>query len=239
VNSFAFQEPEVDFFANGNELYINGKYEEAINEYKKTIEAGYENGELYYNLGNAYYKLGAIGKSILYYERAKKFLPDDEELTNNLLLANIQVVDRIDSIPWIFYKKLWNNLKDIFILSSWTHIFLASWIIFWILISVIFFLRRRTFKRIVKFCLLVSIIVCFITSLVVISLVYDYKGIKRAIIMADEIKVYSGPDENETELYLIHEGTKVQIKRDAGEWLEVKLANGAVGWILQEDIEII
>jgi len=238
-NMLVSQTQADELFKNGNRLYTEGKYREAIEDYKKVLQLGIESGELYYNLGNAYYKLREIGSSILYYEKAKRYLPDDEDLRNNLTLAHLQVTDRIDPIPEIFYKKFWNNLKDMFVLNSWSRIFFVFWFVTWILVSVIFLTRKRFIRKIVKLVLTFTIVFCFFSSLIVISLIYDYKGIKHAVVMTDEVKVYSGPDENETQLFLIHEGTKVRIKRRSVDWVEVKLANGNVGWILRNKIELI
>ena len=124
-------------------------------------------------------------------------------------------------------------------LNLWAKIFLILWIVIWFIISVLFFQKKRTLKKVLKFSLYVIIFIFILTSLVVISMVYDYKGIDRGIVMEKEVKVFSGPDESETELFIIHEGTKVEIKRDTGDWIEVRLVNGAVGWIHRNTIEII
>ena len=90
---------EADYFLrSGNDLYEAGNYDEAIIQYEKILDLGYENASLYYNMGNVYFKLGQIGKSILYYERAKKLSPRDEDIEFNLEIANFYVVDKIDEV---------------------------------------------------------------------------------------------------------------------------------------------
>ena len=52
-----------------------------------------------------------------------------------------------------------------------------------------------------------------------------------AIIMSEEARAYSGPDEANTHIFTIHEGTKVIIERNQNEWSLIRLKSGAGGWI--------
>ncbi|MEJ2543653.1 MAG: hypothetical protein P8Y99_06265 [Calditrichaceae bacterium] len=42
-----------------------------------------------------------------------------------------------------------------------------------------------------------------------------------------------------TEVFILHEGTKAKIERIAGEWYEVRLADGKTGWLKSTNMEII
>jgi uncharacterized protein YgiM (DUF1202 family) len=46
----------------------------------------------------------------------------------------------------------------------------------------------------------------------------------------------SGPDKGQTEVFTAHEGTKVRLVRQEGEWILVRLANGLGGWIQTEAV---
>jgi len=59
-----------------NNQYNRGLYDSAIINYQSVVDSGIEAGELYYNMGNTYYKNNDIASSILYYEKAKKLLPE-------------------------------------------------------------------------------------------------------------------------------------------------------------------
>ena len=76
-------------FLEGNKCYQSGQYEEALSAYQRILDAGFESGPLYYNMGNCCYKLSRIGPSILYYERAARSIPADEDLNANLAMANL------------------------------------------------------------------------------------------------------------------------------------------------------
>ena len=60
-------------------------------------------------------------------------------------------------------------------------------------------------------------------------------------IFEPSVSVKSSPSNNSTELFILHEGTKVSLRQsmDQGEWYEVVLTNGDVGWVRTEAIKII
>ena len=57
--------------------------------------------------------------------------------------------------------------------------------------------------------------------------------------MNPSVTIRSSPDENGTELFVIHEGTKVWVTDEVGEWLKIKIADGNNGWLKKVDIEAI
>ena len=106
----------------GNELYKNNQYQLAIDEYNKLIKQGYEGTSIYYNLGNAHYRLGKIGYAILYYEKALKFSPSDEDIKHNLSLARLGMKDKVDTLPPFFIFNLWEGMLASFSVTGWTVI---------------------------------------------------------------------------------------------------------------------
>ena len=45
------------------------------------------------------------------------------------------------------------------------------------------------------------------------------------------------PDNSGTSLFLIHEGLKVQVVGELGNWYNIRLADGNEGWIAKSDLE--
>jgi SH3-like domain-containing protein len=59
-------------------------------------------------------------------------------------------------------------------------------------------------------------------------LVYDSH---KAIISSPVVSGKSSPDKSGTDLFVLHEGTKVTIEDTVGEWLEIRLSDGNKGWV--------
>src|SRR5512133_3865306 len=88
-----------------NKAYTDGMYAEAADLYKKVAASGYAAPELYYNLGNACFKLNDFPGAILWYERARRLDPGNEDITFNLNVANSKIADKIEPVPEMFYRR--------------------------------------------------------------------------------------------------------------------------------------
>jgi SH3-like domain-containing protein len=51
-----------------------------------------------------------------------------------------------------------------------------------------------------------------------------------AIVMSSAISVKSSPDSDATDLFVLHEGTKVVISSEVDGWAEITIADGKKGW---------
>jgi len=115
------------YLTEGNKAYSDGNYENAVMHYSKILENDFESGELYFNLGNAYYKLNEIGNSIYYYEKALKFIEGDEALEQNLKIARLKIIDKIDPVPKLF---IWVWIDSVIHLLSIEYWGWISWAFF-------------------------------------------------------------------------------------------------------------
>jgi tetratricopeptide (TPR) repeat protein len=235
-NSFA-SEPQADF-QKANEYYKHGDYENAIKTYEKLLkESGEPPAEVYYNLGNCYYKTGNTAKSILNYERALKQNPDDEDANFNLRIANLKVADRIEALPEIFYMRWINSIIAWMPLQVWTKIFIACfWLFFasaaWYVLATSSFAKRLSFALILFFMFLSICTFAFTRQ----RHVQEEKN-KSAIITAASVYIKSSPDEKGNDLFILHEGTKVNVLDELGEWKKIRIANGTIGWMKAHEIE--
>ena len=60
----------------------------------------------------------------------------------------------------------------------------------------------------------------------------------HAIVMSSSLTVKSTPSTSGTDLFVLHEGTKVEITDDTmKDWKEIRLADGKVGWVPVKTIE--
>jgi tetratricopeptide (TPR) repeat protein len=226
-------------FEQANQFYLQAKYPDAVAQYEKIVQSGFESGELYFNLGNAYYKSGNIQKAILNYERARQLLPRDEDVQFNLQLANLQVVDKIDAVPRLFVYRWADSMLALFSLSTMGWIVYSFFIL--TLAAFAFFLYARTYpqKRLSMFAGLV-----FSTALILTMIGYGVQSYKEtntefAIVMSDVANIKAAPDSKGNDLFVLHKGLRVQVLDSVNHWRKIRLADGKVGWIPEEDCESI
>lgn len=223
----------------GNEAYNEGRYNESTELYLEVIDRGYESSELYYNLGNAYFKLNKMPEAILYYEKADKLDPGNEDIEFNLRLANSRIIDKIDAIPELFYTRWWKSLRNLMDADGWARSGIALFILIWILAMVFFFSRSMALRKI-SFWTGIIVIVMSAASFALASQSYQHlTKEKEAIIFTPTLTVKSSPNENSVDLFVIHEGTKVSITDSVEGWSEIVIANGSKGWIKKEHYRII
>ena len=61
----------------------------------------------------------------------------------------------------------------------------------------------------------------------------------KGVVMIPAVSVRTSPDANSKELFQLHEGTVVKVRKTDGNWYEIEIINGSVGWLPKENIEII
>jgi tetratricopeptide (TPR) repeat protein len=222
-----------------NQSYSSADYAAAISLYESVIGSGYESAGIYFNLGNAYFKLGNIPAAILFFEKARKIDPTDEDIRFNLELANSRIIDKMEPLPDFFLRTWWKSARDLFSSDQWAKIGLAGFILL-LVSAALFVISTMVFTRKIMFW---AGIVCFtIMSASLIFSLYSYREYSRqssAIIFTPTITVKSSPNESSVDLFVIHEGTKVYITDMVEGWSEVRLANGNVGWVQTENFRFI
>lgn len=223
------------YFKEGNDAYADGKYEDAITNYLKIIENNVESGELYFNLGNAYYKMDEIGKSIYYYEKAQKFLEGDEALEQNLKIAQLKIIDKIEPIPRLFVWDWIDGIIKILSIENWGWLSLILFFVMAIIFSsYILFVNRFLYRFSWLFMILFSI-----SIIIFVGRIYLFESNEFGIIFEKKIAVMSEPNLGASEVFILHEGTKVKINRELNDWIEISIADGKTGWCKSSSIGII
>jgi len=226
-------------FENGNKLYAEGKYTEAIKEYEAIIASDQLSTDIYFNLGNAYYKTENVAGAILNYEKALKLKPDNEDALFNLKMANKRTIDKIDRLPELFIGNTWRNLVTSRTVSDWSYYCVGL-----IFLSLLFFVAYLLMSQIfIKKTSFYAGILFFILSLFSWLMAAQHNTIvqeaSEAIIFSSTITVQSEPNQNAEKLFTLHEGTKVKLLEEANGWSKIKLPNGNVGWINSESLKSI
>jgi len=238
-NSSFSQETTDDKFREGTEYFSSADYEKALELWTGIYKTGYRSAELEYNIGNVYFKMHNIPGSILFYERALLHKPGDEDINYNLQIARTQVVDRFEEIPELFFISWYNLLSLSLSTNTWAWISMTAFIFCLIFLSIYFYTSKYKLK-VLGFWLALLLLIISLSSLALTfrnkTLVYDRQ---KAVIFSPVVSGKSSPDESGTDLFVLHEGTKVTVEDEVGEWLEIRLSDGNIGWVPAECLEII
>lgn len=222
-----------------NEYYKNNRYQLAIEEYNKLLLDGFAGTSLYYNLGNAHYRLGKVGYAILYYEKALKLSPNDEEVKHNLALAKLNLKDKVDTLPPFFIFNLWEGILAAFSVTGWTIIVYIIFILVLIVFVVYFFSRSVTEQRISFFTGIgLTVILLLTISLLIVKMNKEFNT-KDGVIIETSVIVKSSPDYSSKDSFQIHEGLKVRIEDNVDDWVKIRLDDGKIGWITEKSLGII
>ncbi len=222
-----------------NSLYAKNDFDEAIKKYQLVLNSGHVTAGLYFNLGNAYYKTHNLKNAILFYERARLLDPADKDIELNLELAHSQTFDKIETIPDVFFVTWFKWLENRFSKDLWALISVISFIAC-ISLFLIYLLSRIITIKVTSFYVGIIFLVISISSYI---FGYQLNKIQlthnKAIIFTPTVIVKSSPSDTGTNLFIIHEGTKVEIIDKIGNWSEIKIADGSRGWIMETDMQII
>jgi len=221
----------------GNKEYSEQKYNDAIASYEELLKTGVESAELYFNLGNAYYKAGKNTQAILNYERAKRLAPNDDDIQFNLDLANQHVVDAIKELPQVFFVRWWKGLIKSKPTDSWGTYSLVSFFVFLGLLALYVFSSNNSLRRIGFWFGILSLVLSVLTFGFAKKQKSQLDKHNYAIITQPSAAAKSSPSESGTNIFLIHEGLKVQLVDQVGSWYEIRLADGNQGWLEADTME--
>ncbi len=218
-------------FIQGNTWFSNKQYDNAIQCYTRIVELGFESPNLYYNLGNAYYKQNKYAHAILNYEKALLLRPGDVDIQQNLALANAHVVDKINVVPDFFLKRWIAAVRDMLGPDQWAHLSIILLVIA-LLGFILFKLKSGMFFKKVGFILgVVGLLFTLISTTFMYSRIRSIRDHESAIIMLPDVNAHSSPDAQSTNVFVLHEGTKVTVTDSIQDWKEIRIANGNKGWI--------
>ena len=237
--SYANEDAYVDsLWTAANAAYAEGQWDVAVSGYEMISGLGLESAALYCNTGNAYAKSGNVPMAILYYERALKADPSYEDAAYNLELMNSRIQDRIEPVPEFFLKKWMKDISYLMDSDAWAIVaivllaaVLAMFLLFLLAPSVAG--RRTGFFTGIVLLAFMSFALGFS-----VSQKKAYMAADQAIVMRPVVSVKSSPSaEASKDLFILHEGTKVTVLDQVGNWNNISLADGRQGWLPAADME--
>jgi tetratricopeptide (TPR) repeat protein len=231
LNLNAFAQSDFDL---ANAAYADGRYEEAAAGYAALLAEG-PNATLYYNLGNAYFKQGELAQAILNYERALRLEPNHKDAQYNLKFAQSRITDNI--VEQDFFLSSWarvirNNMRE----RTWLGLSIGLFMLG--LVGILLFLlgRELWLRKTAFHTAWLALLFSLITGLNASSLHQRDTLRNEAIITQGIVNAKSSPDRSGTDLFTLHEGTKVTIRETLGEWCNIRVGNNE-GWIKQQNME--
>jgi len=227
------------FFEEGNRLYNEAHYYEALDKYTQILDSGEHSAELYFNMGNAHYKLNNIAPSIYFYEKALLLKPNDKEIKNNIAFARNMTIDAIDKVPEIGFSSVVNKWARSFHFETWAK-FSVGFSILFVLLFLFYYFSYSSFRK--RFAFITSTI-CLILVFVTLGLTFHGQNLveanQPAIVFAKESQIKSEPNLRSTEAFKLHEGTKVQVLDTVDNWKKIKIDDGKTGWVMNDDIKLV
>lgn len=222
-----------------NTAYINGDYHRAVVLYEEILSRGLSSVKLYYNLANSYFKEDRLGKAILFYRRALRLAPGSEDIRYNLQVAEARTKDKIERIPEFFLTKWVRVIRHTMGCTAWSLLSLAVLACGLGLFLLYLLASRLTLRKAGFYGTLLAFVLFVVTSWFALGDRREMLDDTQAVVMSTSTAVKSSPDKSATDLFVLHEGTLVEVSNRLDGWSEVTIADGKKGWLESKTIETI
>ena len=226
--------------AQADSAYINNDFASAVYLYENILANQGESADIYYNLGNSYYKMDNIAKAIVNYEKALVLNPGNGDIRFNLELAQSKTVDKVTPMSEVFLVTWMKDLTNLMSEKGWAKMSIITFILMLLMLALYFFSKKIAMKKVGFISAICLLFICILANIFASSQKNKAQSHGSAIIMTPSITVKSTPNEGGTDLFILHEGRKVNIKDNTmREWKEIQLEDGNAGWVPASAIEII
>ena len=230
-------------FEDANRAYAEGRYAEASTLYRTALVGTSGSDRLspkseatvYYNLGNACFKQGELAQAILNYERSLRLDPRNKDARHNLAFAQSRITDNIAEQN--FFLSAWARaLRNSLRTQTWLAWSVALFVL--ALVCVLLFLLGRVqwLRKTAFHTGWVALLFALVAGLNAASLHNRDTVRSEAVITQGVVNAKSSPDVSGTDLFTLHEGTKVNIRETLGDWANIRVANNE-GWIRLAHLE--
>lgn len=228
-----------ELWDRANTAYINGDYHTATEIYGEILDRGLSSVKLYYNLGNSCFKEGRLGESILYYRRALRLAPGNDDIRYNLSVAEARAKDRIEAIPAFFLTEWVRAARSVMSCTAWSIFSLVALVLALGLFLLYLLAPRLALRKAGFYGTILAGVLFVLTTSFAAGERREMLDDTQAVVMAASTAVKSSPDKAATDLFVLHEGTLVTISSRLEGWCEITIADGKKGWLEAKTIETI
>ncbi len=240
ANAAEATEPTADqLWDRANTAYINSDYHTAAEHYERILQRGLVSVKLYYNLANACFKEGRLGEAILYYHRALRLAPGNDDIRYNLEIAEARTKDNIEDIPEFFLTTWIRDIRHTMGCTAWSVLSLIALAALLGLLLLYLLAPRLSLRKAGFYGTLAATVLFILTTWFALGERREMLDTSRAVVMAASTSVKSSPDKAATDLFVLHEGTVVTITDRLDTWCEIAIADGKRGWLETRKIESI
>jgi tetratricopeptide (TPR) repeat protein len=241
ISSSLFATDETTSFAKANQLYQQGKYQEALTKFEAIAQqnSGQISAELYFNIANCYYQTHQVAPAIFNYEKALLVNPDFENAKTNLEFAKKLRLDDIKEIPKVGVGKLLFDFTTVLHYDIWAWLAVVFSILLVVCFVVYYFSEKVIVKRIFFIGMSVQIL---LIALFIFFGFFQKSQIEKeqpAIVFAEEVELMKEPNASQKSKQTLHEGTKVFVLSTKGDWKKVRLTDDTIGWIIPDAIKML
>ena len=214
-------------FDEGNRLYKEERYSEALAAYRSVLASGFGSPELYLNLGDAAYKSGEPGWAIYYFTLAQQGAPRDPDIKTNLSLVRREALGEEPSIRRSSLLDAAASLRDLIPMAGAAR---AAAVLFWIAsgalaASWVGRLRRRAQP------LRWAALACAVAALVLVSVKWAEASLAYDAVTVEQTAAHAEPSEEATVEFRLPTGSPVNLGRETPEWREVIVSSSLRGWV--------
>ena len=237
--TWVYANENIQLWNKANDAYSMGQYESALAYWLQIEDSGEHSYKLYCNIGNAYYKTGSMGKAVLYYEKALKLNPAGEDAKINLQIAKLQTLDKIEVVPEFILTTWIKDIRNMMSSDSWAYVALGLFAVV-ALLMLLFKFAPTVGQRKFSFVLACTVFLFAIFAVIfAANLRANANSEDQAIVMVPVSNVKSAPNATGNNLFILHEGSKVEILEEAGKWCRIEISDGRQGWMQKNDVDVI
>jgi len=234
--SISAQEEPTSTMQKANNAYEEGDFQSASIGYETLIDQEYSSEGLHFNYANSLFKSNEVALAILHYEKALKINPNSHDAAYNLKIANDRTVDKIELIPELFIYRWWKATYNLFSADNWAKIMIAVLVIALLGFGIYKVVESLSFRKFGFSIFSSGVLLGLICWGLAASQKNYANSSSHAIIMNSTVDILSAPSPGSSQLFVLHEGTKVKIEDQTDAWLKVSLPNGNQGWVDKETL---
>ena len=224
-------------FEQANHAYLDGDYATALKGFQKLIEAGLDNPDVYYNLANTYYRSGKVGMAILYFEKTLVLDPANTAALSNLKIARKQLIDKVVMVEGGGVgEPLWHGFIRGLDLGWLTWLFLVFYfVVFGILIVRRISLKGRL-RRLLFWINVPALSILVVLALLFFSRIYLEERVHHGVVISKTVALREGPERSAKVFLEVHDGLKVRVLNQVGDFVRVRLSNGVEGFVASSQL---